>query len=278
MARVYGRNVNDVIFHATKYALLALIILSILGPFLYALSVSFRPPAEYMSQSVYWIPKNPTLENWTTSIDRLSQPLKNSFFIATGTTLLSLLIVIPGAYVLGRRNIPGKRGLFYLIVLTMLFPYIILTIPITSMWYELGLFNTIPGMWIAYQIFVAPFAIWILQDFFRKLPTNIEEAAQVYGCSQFSAFLRVILPLSAPGIVAVGFLSFTIGWNDFLFANLLTTGTGPRPAVVTLYISTASGEGTLWGRLMAQTLIIGLPPLVLYMFGRRYITDAFSVN
>jgi multiple sugar transport system permease protein len=124
---------------------------------------------------------------------------------------------------------------------------------------------------------VTPFAIWILRDFFEKLPANLEEAAQVYGCSQFQAFYKVILPLSLPAVMATAFLAFLVGWNDFLFSNMLTTGTGPRPAVVSLYLQTVGGESRYWGLVMSQALVVGLPPTALYLVARRYLTESFAV-
>ncbi|MFB6105569.1 MAG: carbohydrate ABC transporter permease [Halobacteriaceae archaeon] len=272
---VRSRDLGDRLYRVAHLLTLLFLLAMALLPFLYALSVSFKPYAEVFG-SPHWIPHDPTIEPWKTAFSDLATPVKNSAIIATGTAVLSLLITIPGAYVFGRKQFPGKEGLFYLVIVALLFPYILLIVPISDIWNEVGLYNTIPGLWLAYQVFVTPFAIWILRDFFEQLPANIEEAAQVYGCTQFSAFLRVILPLSMPAIVSVGFISFLVGWNDFLFANMLTTGSGPRPAVVTLFISTTGGEQTSWALLMAETLLIGIPPTVLYMISRRYLGNAFA--
>lgn len=202
----------------------------------------------------------------------------NSLLIASGVTVVSLLITIPGAYVFGRRDFPGKNIGFYAILITLMFPYILLIVPIADMWYTLDIFDTIPGLIIAYQVFVTPFAIWILRDFFEKLPANLEEAAQIYGCTNFGAFTRVILPLAKPAIISTGFLAFVVGWNDFLFSNMLTTGTGPRPAVVQLFIATRGGEGIWWGQFLSMTLIIALPPIFLYIAARRYLTETFALS
>jgi multiple sugar transport system permease protein len=268
----------DVAYYVAKYVLLVLLVAMILIPVLYVVSVSFRPLSELFAGGFHFITRNPTLDNWMRAWENMKQPLINSAIISTGTMIFSLLIVVPGAYVFGRKEFPGKKWLFRLIIVTLLFPYILLTIPIMDLWNDLGLFNTIPGLWIAFQVFVTPFALWILRDFFANLPSNLEEAAQVYGCSQFSAFLRVILPLSAPAVVAVGFLAFLVGWNNFLFPSFLTTGTGPRPAVVQLYVTTQGSETTNWGLTMTQTLLVGIPPAVLYMIARRYLTSAFVVD
>jgi multiple sugar transport system permease protein len=272
------RRFDDLLFVNVKWLLVLFVVGISLLPFIYALSVSFRPASELYSQQIYLIPHQPTLDHWTTAFNDLSQALVNSFLVATGTTILSLLITIPGAYVFGRQEFPGKHLGFYLIVVAIMFPYILLIVPIADLWSQLGLFNTIPGLWIAYQIFVTPFAIWILRDFFEKLPQNLEESAQIYGCTKWSAFVRVVLPMSTPAIVAVGFLAFLVGWNDFLMSNMLTTGTGPRPAVVQLYLATTGGETPYWGLTMAETLIIGVPPTVLYLLSRRYLAESFEMT
>lgn len=269
---------EDVFWGGLKYGFVLLLVSSILGPYLIVVLTSFKTPQQMFASDAL-IPSQPTLENWVTAFTELQGSLLNSLVIALGTTIIALAITIPGAYAFGRKEFPGKLLGFYGIVLALLFPYIVLVAPLSSLWIDFGLYNSVAGLWLAYQIFVTPFAIWILRDFFEKLPANLEESAQVYGCSQFTAFLRVILPLSLPAVAAVGFLSFLTAWNDFLFSSVLTSSQGPQPAVVVLYltISGGSGERVFWGQLMAQTLIIGFPPLTLYLLARKRITDAFAV-
>lgn len=269
---------SDTAFEVLRLIILTSILAIIVLPVLYVISVSFRSPQEFFSSGVYLIPKEPTFQAWTDAIETLREPLMNSAQIATGTMILSLVITIPGAYVFGRKEFPGKRIGFYGIVSALMFPYIILIIPITDIWYDFNLHDTIPGMWLAYQTFVVPFAIWILRDFFEKLPEDLEEAAQVYGCTRIEAFYRVILPLSIPAIASVGFLAFLVGWNDYLFSSLLTTGAQVQPAIVTLFEITTGSERNYWALIMASTLLVGIPPAVLYMFARRHITNAFAVN
>lgn len=263
---------------ATTYGVVGFLVLSNLIPLLFIVSVSFMSPNEFFG-APHIVPHSPTLEAWTSGYTELKDNLVNSFLIGAGTAILALIITIPGAYAFARKEFYGKTAGFYAIISAMMFPYILLVIPIMDLWNDLGLYNTVFGMILAYQVFVTPFSIWILRDFFENLPKDIEEAAQVYGCTQFTAFLRVILPLAAPGIVAVGFLAFLTGWNDFLFANLLTTGTGPVPAVPVLYgtIGGGSGERVYWGKLMAETLIIGTPPTIIYLVARNYLESAFNV-
>lgn len=262
------------------YAFALLIAMMILLPFLFVISISFKPPSAIFSNPLVIIPNDPTLQNWRAGYQAFEGFLWNSVIVATGTTVLSLVITIPGAYAFGRKDFPGREFLFYAIIIAMVFPFIILIIPIRSLWGQLGLFNTVYGLWIAHQVFVVPLAIWILKDFFENLPMNLEEAAQVYGCTQFGAFVRVILPLSAPAIAAVAFFAFLHGWNDFLFTNLLTLGGGPETATVKMYdaLQAGTGDRVRWGILMTQALMTGVPPATFYMFTKRYLTDAFAMG
>ena len=119
-----------------------------------------------------------------------------------------------------------REPFFYMIVGTLIFPFILLIVPITITWIKIGLFDTFIGLWLAFQIFAVPYSMWILRGYFAQLPRYLEEAAMVYGCTQFQAFYRVMLPLAKPVIVSVLFLAFLQGWSDFLFSNMLTTGDG----------------------------------------------------
>ena len=277
-SRFNRERLEDIAYVGVQYHILLLLIAFTVVPLVLVVSTSFKSPTEFFGADPHIIPTQPTLEAWQTSFDFFGDSLKNSAIIATGTSILSLVITIPGAYVFARMDFPGQKFGFYMILIALLFPYVLLIIPISDMWFNWGLYNTIPGMIIAYQVFVTPFAIWILRDFFENLPADLEEAAQVYGCSQFQSIYKVILPLSLPAIVATGFLAFLVGWNDFLFSAMLTTGVGPRPAVPELYLQTVGGEINYWGNFAAYLLTVGIPPLVLYMVSRRYLTESFALG
>lgn len=272
-----NRTLEDRLFVLLNYGLAIAIALICVLPFLYAVSVVFRPPAELWE--VKLIPSEISMHFLEIAYSRTDDLLWNSVIISSGTMLVSMIIVIPSAYVFGRLKFAGKSSMFYIVLLIIMFPFVLLIIPITQIWFDLKLWNTVPGLWIAYQIFVAPFAIWVLRDYFAKLPENLEESARIYGCTQFSAFRRVILPLAAPSIIAVAFLSFLVAWNDFLMAGMLTTGTGPRPAVVGLYLTVHGTAASVpYGLIMAQTLIIGTPPTILYMLSRKSLAASFEVS
>jgi multiple sugar transport system permease protein len=259
-----------------------LMVLSILGmvviPIILVISASFKPPGDIFSPTFNLIPTDPTLEHWRNGFDDMRQGLINSLVASLGATLLALLITIPGAYVFGRKEFPGKQFIFYGIVLTMMFPVIVLVVPVTRNWLNWGLYNTLPGLIIAWQILIAPLVIWILRDYFSQLPASLEEAAQVYGATEFGAFVRVILPIATPALVAVGFLAFQNAWSEFLFAELLTDSSGPQPAIVKLFaaLNAAGGERILWGLMMSQSLIIALPPALIYFSAQRSLQQALG--
>lgn len=157
----------------------------------------------------------------------------------------------------------------------VLFPVIIVVVPFVVLFFKYDLTGHIFALWFVDLIFTVPMAVWLLRDYFNDLPASLEEAAQVYGCTEFSAFVRVILPLAIPGIVAVGFFTFVISWNEFLFAYLLTSQ-NTAPAIVNLATSVSTEVNVNWGRVMAKSLIISLPPAALYLFARRSLTSMFS--
>jgi ABC-type glycerol-3-phosphate transport system permease component len=274
---LYFRDTEDAMFALMKYATIAFFTVMVLVPMILALSITFMSPREFFGGDPHLLPVEPTLQTWAEALGVLQEPLINSAMIAFGTMALAMVICIPAAYIFGRQEFPGREWGFRAIMVALLFPYILLIIPLTDTWYQLNLHNTVIGVVLAYQVFVTPFAIWILRDFFEGLPANLEEAAQVYGCSELQALYKVILPLSLPAVMATAFLAFLVGWNDFLFSNMLTTGTGPRPSVVTLFLETTGGDQLYWGLAVTMAFVVGTPPTVLYLIARRHLTESFAV-
>lgn len=258
------------------WAALAVILVLVLIPFGYVIVTAFKPVAEIYDIS--WIPSQISFEAWRTvfEIAHFHIYLFNSLIAGLGSAILAVAIALPGAYIFARKDFPFREPFFYMIVGTLVFPFILLIVPITITWIRIGLFDTFLGLWLAFQIFAVPYSMWILRGYFARLPRHLEEAAQVYGCTQFQAFWRVMLPMAKPVIVSVLFLAFLQGWSDFLFSNMLTTGEGPRTASVAIYTSTAGGERVEWGPLMVMTLLAGVPPVILYMFAQKHISRTFA--
>lgn len=250
----------------------------VLIPYTYVGLSAFKSPMEMFE--VKWLPEEWSLEAWRYVIFDLQfhKYLFNSFLAGLGAAVVALVVAVPGAYVFGRKQFRGKDALFYVITMAMLFPFILLVVPMTIIWIKIGLYDTMVGLWIAYQVFIIPFGIYILRGFFAELPGSLEECAMVYGCTQFQAFFRVMLPLAKPVIVSLLFLSFLIGWSDFLFSNMLTTGQGPRTGSVIIYNSAVGGERVEWELMMVMTLMAGIPPVILYILAQRQLMKTFSVR
>lgn len=197
---------------------------------------------------------------------------RNSVIIALGATIISLLISIPGAYAFARLDFPGRQLLFYTAVFTIMFPWIVITIPVYEVFFWLGLVNTMIGIIIAIAIFTLPQNIWLLQGFFRQgIPANIEEAALIDGNTEITAFLRIVLPLSAPAIGAAALFSFLIGWNNFLWVFILASDESNQTATVAIHFILGSDVLREWPALMAATVILIIPPILFYGFAQRYV-------
>lgn len=189
----------------------------------------------------------------------------NSIFISLGATLVALFVSIPGAYAFARRDFPGRRILFYTAVFTIMIPSIVLLIPVYELFYWLNWIDSYVGLIVGLGIFVMPLSIWLLQGFFRTgIPPNIEEAAQLDGLSEITAFIRIVLPLSAPAIAVTALFAFLNGWNNFLWVYLFTNSESKRTATVAIYYLTASDSLRQWNLIMAVMVLLILPPILFY--------------
>ena len=258
-----------------RWGITAILSIIIVAPVIYALSVSFRPRSEVYGP-VHLIPHEFTIEPYMAFFAESGRQLLNSLMVATGVSILILLIAIPGAYAFARLEFEGRKALFYAIVMIVLVPEVMLVVPVAQIIRWINLFDTITGLWLALLIGGMPIAIWILRDNFMRLPPNAEEAAMIYGCTQFSAFRKVVLPLATPAIVTVAFLSFLSAWTEFLFTNMLSTPGGAWTAIVVLFSFMNPDHAPNWPLLMAASFIISLPPIVFYALVRRSLQNALN--
>jgi len=202
---------------------------------------------------------------------------RNSVVVAFASTFISLFFSIPGAYAFARLDFPGRQVLFYTAVFTIMFPWIVLTIPVYDVFFDLGLVNTLVGVIIALSIFVLPQNIWLLQGFFRQgVPPNIEEAALIDGHSEIGAFLRIVLPLSMPAVGAAALFSFLTAWNNFLWVFVLTTDQELRTATVAIHFILGSDVLRQWNILMASVVLLVAPPVVFYGLSQRYVGEGLG--
>ena len=210
---------------------LTVVLFFALMPVLWIVSLSLKTPATITEGSTFWerfIPQDITFDNYTTLFDGgISEspfiaPLINSILIASIATVIAIVLASFAAYAIARLQFPGKALILAGALAIAMFPPISTVGPLFDMWTSLGLYDTYPGLIIPYLTFSLPLAIYTLVAFFREIPWDLEQAAQVDGATPLQAFRKVIIPLAAPGVFTAAILVFIFCWNDFLFAISLT--------------------------------------------------------
>jgi len=185
---------------------------------------------------------------------------------------LTLVLAAPVAYALARLPIRGKNAFLLALLVVQMFPSIMLALPLFVMFTRIGLVNSLLAVILAITTRTLPFAALILRPFFLSLPRELEDAAFIDGCTLWSAFYRIILPLSRPGLLTVAALTFLMGWSDFLFPLTLISDDTKRPLTLGLY-KFISEYGTRWNDLMAVSVVAALPIVLVFIFAQRYITS-----
>jgi trehalose/maltose transport system permease protein len=265
------------------YLLLLVIAVYLLFPFYWAFRSSITPGTELFTTPVQYWPANPTLAHYQQVFSDATfvKSLLNSAIVAGVVTLLSLAIGVVGSYVLGRFRFKGRLPVMYLILAMTMFPGIAILGALFARVTEFGLYNTLWALIITYLIFTLPFTVWVLQSFFEQMPKELEEAAYVDGCTPFQTLYMIMLPLVAPGLVTTGLLAFIAAWNEFLFA-LSFIQTPDRytvtRALFSFSTSTAGGFEIPWGPIMAATVVVTVPLIVLTLIFQRRILAGLTAG
>jgi len=279
MTRGWSHFASRVLF----YIVLTVIFVYIVFPFYWAFRSSVTPNVELFVTPVHWWPDNPTIEHYQevfTNGDFLIA-LRNSTIVAASTTLLSLFIGTVGAYALGRFKFRGRLPVMYLILSMTMFPAIAILGSLFDMVRRLGLYNQLPALIITYLVFTLPFTVWVLTSFFQALPKELEEAAYVDGASPLETLYKVMLPLIAPGLVTTGLLAFINAWNEFLFAVSFLQTPDKRTVPLAIFLfntSTGGGFEIPWGTIMAGTIVVTVPLIVLVLIFQNRIISGLTAG
>lgn len=202
---------------------------------------------------------------------------RNSVIITTGNILFTITLATAAGYALTRYDIPQKKNLARMLLLTYMFPPILLGIPYFILFQALGLQNTLLGIMLAHASLSLPFGTWIMWQFFQTVPISWEESAWVCGTSRIRSMFEIALPGAFPGIVAVAIFTFSVSWNDFTLAFMLTTD--PSVRVLTVGIRDfMTGGRVLWGDLTAAGTLLILPPMIVVFVLNKYILEGFSMG
>jgi len=229
-----------------------------------------------------WIPRSITFEQYW----RLLSPtgdvgqeflgyMFNSLIVALASTILSVLVAVPAAYAFSRFRFPGRNLLFYTILLRNMFPAVVFLMPLFIMMRWLHLVNTEMSLMLTYLTFGLPLSIWLLKGFYDNIPLQLEQAARIDGASRFQAFIRVVMPLSSPGIIATAIYSFILAWNEYVYALTFLN----EKSKLTLPVGLQrffTEYATNWPGLMAASFITSVPVVVLFLVLQKYFVRALT--
>ncbi|WP_078857024.1 carbohydrate ABC transporter permease [Streptomyces sp. NBRC 109706] len=244
-------------------------------PLLWLLSTSLKSPQELGSIDPSWIPGDPGLENFRAAFD--AQPLLrsalNSLVVATSSALISVAIAVPAAYVMVRYRSRISRAGTVWILISQMFPFVLVIIPLFLVLRNLQLINQLPGLVIVYVVWNLPFSLWMLQGYVKAVPISLEEAAAMDGASRSRTLTSVVLPLLTPGLVATLMFSFVTAWNEFFFALVLLKSPEKQTmsVILTRFIG-AEGVADL-GPLAAAALLATLPSLLFFALLQRRLVS-----
>jgi multiple sugar transport system permease protein len=267
------------------------------GPFAWVVISSFMTREEAMAVPPHWIPQEPTLMNYQAywdpeTINNLREErrltvggvvrdvpiaLGNSIVVAFSVAFLNIIIGALSAYPFARSQFRGKTTLLVLYLLTRMVPALALILPVYLVLRRIGALNQLWGLILMYMTFTLPYSVWILKNYFQTIPRDLEDAARVDRCNWFQAMFRVILPVSLPGIIAVGIYSFMASWGEFFFAMILTQTPDARTMPV-LVAQLSSELGTEYGFLTSSAVLAVIPPLVLALVFQRMIISGIGAG
>ena len=254
----------------TVYVPLAIFIVVLLFPFYWMGVTTFKPNDElynYSEHNPFWI-SSPTLDNIRKLLFETDYPqwLLNTMTIAVCATFLSIFASVLAAYAITRLRFQGAQIVGLLIFLAYLVPPSILFIPLATMVYGLGIYDTNWALILTYPTFLIPFCTWLLMGYFKSIPYELEECALIDGATRIQVLWKITLPLALPGLISAGIFAFTLSWNEFIYALAFISLTEQKTVPVGVLTELVEGDVYHWGSLMAGALLGTLPVAILYSF------------
>ena len=266
----FGKFVTDFLYYST----ILLCVFFFLLPLLWMLLNAFKTPLQIVELPPKFIFK-PTFDNFNNVFNSQNflQYIWNSLVVASGSTILGLILGLPAAFSIASYK---QRKLAVFILISRMVPGITFLLPLFIMFRALNIVNTYTSLILSHLLVGLPFIVWVMVPFFESIPKDLVDAARVDGCSIFSTFLRIILPVSLPGVVTAGILSFIFSWNNFMFSVVLSSNkTKTVPVALFNFISYAQID---WGGLMAAAAVITLPVLVITVFTQKYVIRGLTAG
>ena len=255
------------------------IILYSIVPILWMLSLSLKPSSDLADGN--FIPRDISWSNYSLILtggakDLFLPALANSVVVCLSATVISVVLATFAAYAIARLDFPGKKLILTTALAVSIFPVISLVTPIYNLWRAIGLFDTQIGLIIPYLSLTLPISIWTLSAFFKQIPWEMEQAAQVDGATTWQAFRKVIVPLATPGVFTTAIISFFIAWNDFVFAISLTSERARTVPAALAFFTGASQFEQPTGAICAAAVIVTIPVVILVLFFQRRIVAGLT--
>lgn len=252
---------------------IAILMILILAPFYWIFSSSIKAPSEIIARTPTLFPQSLTTQHYSKLFKDSPFPtfLRNSLIVAAGTMVITVVLSTLAAYGLYRMRFPGRKMLFRIILITYAFPGVLLLVPMYQMMSALGLVDRLVALVIVDVTLASPFAVWMLQAFFRTIPQELEEAAALDGATRLGIIVRIMLPLAAPGVASIAIFAFITSWTEYIFASILIISEANRTVPVGL--AGIIGQYQVdWGLLLAGATVTTLPVLVLFgLVGRNFV-------
>ena len=244
-------------------------------PLLWLLSTAFKSPAELSQLTPTLFPVEWTWNNFEVAFAESQLPgaLRNSFVVAVATAIITTLVALPAAYAIARYRSAVRNATIGWILISQVFPFILIVIPVFIVLKQIGLINTLPGLVIIYVVWALPFTLWMLQGYVAAIPRDLEEAASTDGANRFVILRSIIFPLLLPGLVATSMFAFINAWNEFFFALVIIQDPALQtaPLLLARYVG-AEGSVNL-GPLAATALITTLPSLIIFSIIQRKLVS-----
>jgi N,N'-diacetylchitobiose transport system permease protein len=247
-------------------------------PAYWMINTAFKPSNEVLTFTPHFVPERPTFDNFVSAVRAplFLDVLANSLIITTSAVAAALVVGFLGALAVARFRFYGRRSLIMVILLVQMVPFIALLIPLFLMLNAAQLTNTLPGVTIVYAVLILPYTVWTLRGFISNVPRELDEAALVDGCSRWQTFTRVILPLTAPGLVATSIYGFIQAWNEFIIINTLNASENQN--LMAWLLSNQTSRQTAWGPLMAGAVITSLPVVIFFLAIQKNIAAGLTAG
>ncbi len=247
-------------------------------PVYWMVNTAFKPANEVQTFTPHFFPVHPTLDNFSSALhaQNFVTDLKNSIILTVAAVAGALVIGFLGALAIARFRFYGRRPFVLTVLIVQMVPLLALLVPLYLTLNKLQLTNSLPGVILVYIVFVLPYTVWMLRGFIIGVPRELDEAALVDGCTRWQTFTRIILPLTAPGLVAASIYGFIICWNEFIIVNTLN-----HPDKWNLMAWLASNQtlrGTTWGPLMAGATLTSLPVVVFFLIIQRNVATGLTAG